>query len=180
MKRGISIDRPQPAPRHLSTDRMLTAADIKLIKAMGFDHVKVLLTPSRFMTSDGGLNDDNLWYVQRVVSTVLSQDMPCLICIHPEISFKEQYLGSLAKFPVLLTFYQNFAGYVGRNWSADKVAFQLMTEPTRIAPELDWTFLADQMWAAVRNVLPDHTLITSSDKAGNMLQLGPITRPLPC
>ena len=168
MKRGISIDRPQPESRHLSTERMITAADIKLIKAMEFDHVKVLFTPSRFMTSDGGLNDDNLWYVERVVATVLNQDMPCLICIHPEIPFKEQYFSSLEQFQVLLRFYRNFAGYIGQNWGADKVAFQLMTEPTRIAPELDWTFLADRMWGTVRNVLSDHTLITSSDKAGNM------------
>ena len=180
MKRGISIDRPQPTSRHLSTERMITAADVKLIKAMEFDHVKVLFTPTRFMTSGGGLNEDNLWYVQRVVSTVLSQDMPCLICVHPEISFKEQYFGSLEQFQVLLRFYRNFAGYIGRNWSADKVAFQLMTEPARIAPELDWTFLADRMWGTVRNVLPDHTLITSSDRSGNILQLqkmSPATDP---
>jgi hypothetical protein len=180
LKRGISIDRPQPTSRGLSTERMITAADVKLIKAMGFDHVKVLFTPARFMTTDGGLNEDNLWYVERVVSTVLSQDMPCLICIHPELSFKEQYFGSLEQFQVLLRFYRNFAGYIGQNWGADKVAFQLMTEPGRIPPGLDWTYLSDRMWATVRNVLPDHTLITSSDKAGNILQLqkmSPATDP---
>ncbi|NQT36618.1 MAG: cellulase family glycosylhydrolase [Planctomycetes bacterium] len=180
LRRGISIDRPQPTSRHLSTERMIKAADIKLIKAMGFDHVKVLFTPSRFMTSDGGLNEDNLWYVQRVVDAVLSQDVPCLICIHPQPSFKDEYLGSLERFQVLLRFYENFAGYIGRNWSADKVAFQLMTEPHGNPPELDWTYLADRMWGTVRNVLPDHTLITSSDKAGNILQLqemSPATDP---
>lgn len=180
LKRGISIDRPQPTSRHLSTERMIKAADVKLIKTMGFDHVKVLFTPSRFMASDGGLSEDNLWYVQRVVSTVLSQEMPCLICIHPELSFKEQYFGSLEQFQVLLRFYRNFAGYIGQNWSADKVAFQLMTEPARIPQDLDWTYLSDRMWGTVRNVLPDHTLITSSDKAGNILQLqkmSPATDP---
>ncbi|MBT3201592.1 MAG: cellulase family glycosylhydrolase [Phycisphaerales bacterium] len=180
MKRGISIDRTQPEPRRLSTDRMITAADIKLIKAMGFDHVKVLFTPSRFMTTDGGLNKDNLWYVERVVSRVLNQGMLCVICIHPRLPFKEKYLGSLEQFGVLLRFYENFARYIARNWSADKVAFQLMTEPGRNSPELDWTYLADRMWGTVRNIMPDHTLITSGDKAGNILQLqkmSPATDP---
>ena len=180
LKRGISIDRTQPKPRPLSTARMITTADVQLIKAMGFDHVKVLFTPTRFMTSDGGLNEDTLWYVERVVGTVLNREMPCLICIHPRIPFKEEYFGSLERFQVLLEFYEHFAQYIGRNWSADEVAFQLMTEPSRISLDLDWSFLADRMWGAVRNVLPDHTLITSSDKSGNIVQLqkmSPATDP---
>ena len=76
LKRGISIDRTQPKPRPLSTARMITTADVQLIKAMGFDHVKVLFTPTRFMTSDGGLNEDTLWHVERVVGTVLNQERP--------------------------------------------------------------------------------------------------------
>lgn len=137
LKCGLSLDRTQPKPKPLSPEHIIKSADIQLIKSMGFDHVKVLLTPSRFMMPDGRLNKDGLWYVKQVVSTVLSQDIPCLICLHPQVSFKEKYLGNQEQFQVLLRFYRNFASYIGQNWSADKVAFQLMTEPGRNTQELD-------------------------------------------
>jgi hypothetical protein len=43
-----------------------------------------------------------------------------------------------------------------------------MTEPYDNSSMKSWTWMSDRMWGAVRNALPDHTIITSADRAGNL------------
>ena len=46
-----------------------------------------------------------------------------------------------------------------------------MTEPGNNNITVSWSWMSDRMWGAVRNVLPDHTILTSSDRWGNIEQL---------
>lgn len=166
---GIVIDRPQRGTIPPPMSQQITSEDVTFIKNMGFDHIKAIFTPSYFMNADGSVNQDTIWYVKAFVDLIVEQDMPCLICIHPEADFKETYLGNLDNFEIMLKFYEEFALFIGENWTEKQVAFQLMTEP--FANVGDWTYMSDRMWGTVRNVLPYHTLITSSDKSGNMERL---------
>ena len=173
LQKGISIDRrqyysPTPDP---SEGQTVTEADIINCKNMGFDHVKLLLTPNHLMEDDGSLIVENMEYITQVIQYVVDNDYRCILCIHPEGDFKMIYLKNLSNFEDLLVWYGELAKYIGEHWDADTVALQLMTEPANNNMTVSWSWMSDRMWGAVRNVLPDHTILTSSDRWGNIEQL---------
>ena len=172
MRRGIVVDRCQPNGLPAKTD--VTSEDMKIIRATGVDHVKLLFTPSAFMTGHA-LNQESLWFIRESVHAALSQELPCLICIHPEAAFKEFYLASEEGFQLVLPFYRDLARWIHTEFRPDQVAFQIMTEP--FANYCDWNILNRQLWQTVRGELPDHTLVLSGDKTGSlfgMLELTPV------
>lgn len=171
MKKGIVLDRRQYAGPVPPENEKVYEDDVINCINMGFDHMKVLLTPNHIINSDGSLNEANMRYITRVVNDVVAKGMPCLLCIHPEVPFKQTYLTEGAEFEKVIKFYGQLAAYIGKNWRADQVALQLMTEPYDNKPEGRWSWMSDRMWGAVRNVLPDHTIVTSSDRSGNVERL---------
>ena len=173
IKKGIALDRrqyaqPEPLP---SEGQTVTKDDIINCMNMGFDHVKLLLTPNHLINEDGSLKTENMEYITRVVDYVKELNYRCILCLHPEGDFKMFYLKNLDNFETLLRWYGELAQYIGEHWDADTVALQLMTEPGENNMTVSWSWMSDRMWGAVRNVLPDHTILTSSDRYGNLEQL---------
>ncbi len=173
LEKGLVFDRRQyHAPRPYDYEgQTVTKDDIINAMNMGFDHVKLLLTPNHLVNEDGTLKVENMEYITEVVNYVIELDYICYICIHPEQDFKPVYMGDLDNFEILCKWYGELATYIGANWDPDHVGLQLMTEPNSQNPLMDWYWYSDRMWSAVRNVLPDHTIITSSDQSGNIEKL---------
>ena len=171
LKKGIVLDRRQYAGPVPPENEKVYEEDVANCINMGFDHMKVLLTPNHIINSDGSLKVENMKYITRVLNDVVEQGINCILCIHPEVPFKQTYLVEGPQFEKLIKWYGQLAAYIGERWSADQVALQLMTEPYANSPESRWTWMSDRMWGAVRNVLPDHTIITSSDRSGNLERL---------
>lgn len=173
IKKGIVIDRRQyyeSTPRPGEGQTVLEKDIVNCIN-MGFDHVKLLLTPNHLIDADGHLKTGEMGYITNVLNYVKKHNYKCILCLHPEPPFKETYLTDLAKFELLINWYGEFARFIGDRWGADMVAIQLMTEPGANDESLDWNWMSDRMWGAVRNVLPDHTILTSSDRYGNLERL---------
>jgi len=173
IKKGLVFDRrqyhsPEPGQHEGQTVR---AQDVYNAKMMGFDHVKLLLTPNHLIDEDGSFKRENMFYIDRVIQYVADNNYRCILCLHPEKDFKPTYLNSLDNFEILIKWYGEFAKYIGSKWGPDLVAIQLMTEPGMNDESVEWSWMSDRMWGAVRNVLPDHTIITSSDRWGNLERL---------
>ena len=173
IKHGLVFDRrqywtPRPGAHEGQT---VTKNDIINAMNMGFDHVKLLLTPNHLIDESGSLITENMEYITEVVNYVIELDYVCYICLHPENDFKAVYLGNLDNFELLCKWYGELAEYIGEHWDADHVGIQLMTEPFNNSGKVSWSWMSDRMWGAVRNVLPDHTILTSSDAAGNIERL---------
>ena len=182
LKKGIVIDRrqyiqPVPLP---SEGQTVLERDIVNCRNMGFDHVKLLLTPNHLIRQDGSLIRENMAYITHLVDAVERHRYRCILCIHPEDDFKPFYLGNLDNFEILLKWYGQLAAYIGEHWGPETLALQLMTEPAKNTPEVSWSWMSDRMWGAARNVLPYHTLITSSDDWGHIERIkdmSPATDP---
>ncbi len=171
MKQGIVLDRRQyygSDSREVEPSAVVGYEDITAIINMGFDHVKLLLTPNHLMAEDGSFQKEEMEYITWVIGNVLEQDFRVLLCIHPESPFKETYLAKVNKFEVLCRWYGELATYVGEHWTPDQVSLQLMTEPFFNSTKVSWSWMSDRMWGAVRNVLPEHTILTSSASYGNL------------
>lgn len=176
LKKGIVIDRRQYWNWNplVSEEANITPQDITNIKGLLFDHVKILITPNWLINSDGSLIEERMAFIGSVLDEVVAQGFKALLTVHPEQGFKGKYMGGATESAVtanlqpLLKWYGDFASYVAKNWSANSVAIQLMTEPNSNSIAVDWDFIADRMWGAVRNAAPDHTIVTSSDSNGNL------------
>ena len=160
LNRGITLDRQF---RTIPPEAIMTIlpVDIQIIKSMGFEFVKLIVNPA-LMKSGSTINSSNMWYLDEIVNRVLNEGLKVVVCIHPEDDFKVTHLGDWSKFQELLGFYEDFAAYMAARWDPNELAFQLMTEPR--ANAWNWNTMQPLMWQAVRNGMPNHTLILSGDQ----------------
>ena len=152
--------------------------DIRLIKAMGFDHVKMIFNPDLFK-SGAGLDQANIAYLDHVVRLAVDEKLPVVICIHPIAEFKQTVLNDKKEFEQFVGFVEALTHRVATRWTPDQVAFQLMTEPFASSNNKDdwnhWQKLQHQLWTAIRQKMPHHTLILSGDMVGSIEGLFSVT-----
>lgn len=164
LNRGICIDRqfrtipPEPIMR-------ITREDIRLIKSLGFEFVKLIVNPEPLL-SDQGLSDVTRWYLREIVQLVVDEGLPVVVCIHPEWKFKERTLSDADSFSRFVRFLEETGRFLAASWGPKQLALQLMTEPGGNA--LDWNELQPRMWQAARRAMPDHTLILAGDQVGKI------------
>lgn len=164
LNRGISIDRqfrqipPEPIMR-------FTRDDIRLIKSSGFEFVKLIVNPAPLM--DGPhLDVRKREYLREIVSQVVDEGLPVVVCLHPEWEFKKRILGERAAFAEFLVFLQEVSEYLAERWTPQQLALQLMTEP--VTDKIPWNELQPQMWHVARKAMPGHTLILAGDQVGKI------------
>lgn len=176
LKRGIVIDRPQYSYT-LIPQSYTEKQDIQNCINMGFDHVKLQLTPEWMFGENGTFLEENMSYIDSIVDMVLELDYKAIVCVSPcasniNYNFKTRYLGNLDNFEELCTWYEGLAKHASdKGWDPDHIAIQLMTEPYNNCSSVSWTWMSDRMYGAVRNILPDTTIITSADRSGNIENL---------
>jgi hypothetical protein len=164
LDRGIAIDRqfrtipPEPVMR-ISRD------DVRLIRSMGFQFVKLLVNPEPLMEGDR-LSRAARSYLQELVACVADEGMPVVVCIHPEWKFKEVVLSDEKAFARLVAFLEDTGRFLAARWGPKQLALQLMTEPGGNA--LDWNGLQPRLWQAARRAMPQHTLILAGDQVGKI------------
>ena len=164
LNRGICLDRqfrtipPEPIMR-------ITRDDIRLIKSMGFEFVKLIVNPEPLL-SDKGLSDATAWYLKELVQLVVDEGLPVVVCIHPEWKFKEKVLSDAHEFSRFVGFLEGTGRMLAASWGPQQLALQLMTEPG--GNVRDWNELQPQMWQSARRAMPDHTLILAGDQVGKI------------
>lgn len=156
--RGLSLDRQYLRVPEVPNFDMF---DIRLIKSMGFEHVKLLVNPEPHKSGDG-IEPTSMRYIDAIINLVLNEGLPVVVDIHPEHPFKLNVLGNWTEFEDMLGFYEEFAAYLAGRWDPGDLVFQLMTEPNGNA--WDWNVMQKAVWEAVRAGMPDHTLILSGDQ----------------
>jgi licheninase len=166
LKRGITIDRQYylalPSPN-------FQPGDIELVKSMGFDFVKLIVNPAVHKSTAAIIN---MGCIDAMVNRVLKHNMQVVVCIHPESNFKNTVFKDKQEFRNLCRWYAHFVAYLAARWSQKDLIFQLMTEPFGSSPDPEswnsWNKLQPPMWQAVRQAMPDHTLILSGDRIGRI------------
>ena len=170
LERGICMDRQlrsiPPEPR-----KTISGDDIRLIRSMGFEFVKLIFNPE-VLKLDGGLASSNMWYFDQVVQMVVDEKLPVVVCIHPEPDFKRTVLGKANEFSRFVGFMDALSRHMAARWGPDQLAFQLMTEPFGSSLKSEdwnhWDRLQQQLWKVVRSGMPQHTLILSGDMVGTI------------
>jgi len=162
LKRGVTLDRQYWS---IPEEPNFTRGDIAIARDMGFEFTKLIINPAPHKEG-AGLAESAMPYVETAANLVLGEGLPVVLCLHPEPDFKNTYLGEPEKFPEYLDFMRAFARFIAKRWRPDQAVFQLMTEP--FGNTRDWNELQPLIWAAVRQELPEHTLILSGDQVATI------------
>src|SRR5947207_14588728 len=107
-----------------------TIDDIALIKAMGFDHVRLVIDPKPMLLAGHAdeIPADYLGYLDAAVKMIIDEGLAVIIDIHPTTEFKSD----LAKNDDLVEQFADFWRALAHHYSSlnpDLVFFELLNEP---------------------------------------------------
>ncbi len=153
---------------HLDTHT--TAEDIALIKAMGFDHVRLPLEPAPLInpSDPGALRPEYLHYLDAALDMILAQRLAVIVDIHPSDEFKlrlkdDRQVENFAKF------WRALAEHLSTR-DPELVSFETINEPM-VEDPYRWYGIQSKLVAAIRAGAPNHTIIASGYRWSGLWEL---------
>jgi aryl-phospho-beta-D-glucosidase BglC (GH1 family) len=138
-----------------------TAQDIKLIKSMGFDHVRLSVNPQP-MFRHGHADEipaDYLSYLDAAVKMILDQGLTVVIDIHPESDFKTKLANEDDFIEQFADYWRSLAHHYS-NLNPDRIFFEILNEP-ELRDRYRWSGIQAKLAAAIREGAPQHTIIAA-------------------
>ena len=141
-----------------------TAQDIALIKAMGFDNVRLSVDPGPMMPRHrpDEIPADYLGYLDAAVKMILDQGLAVVVDLHPESDFKTR----LTKDDSFVQEFADFWRVLARHystWDAERVFFEVLNEP-EFSDRYRWHGVQARLAAAIREGAPQHTIIATGGR----------------
>lgn len=138
-----------------------TAQDIRLIRSMGFDHVRLSVDPRPMMVSHrpDEIPGEYLGYLDAAVKMIVAQGLTAVIDLHPDSEFKAK----LAKDDSFVEEFADFWRALARHyssWDAERVLFEILNEP-EMSDRYRWYGVQAKLAAAIREGAPQHTMIAA-------------------
>src|SRR5712691_5455567 len=138
-----------------------TAQDIALIKAMGFDHVRLSVNPQPMFRRGQAdrIPADYLGYLDNAVQMILDRGLAVIIDMHPDSDFKQKLVADDS-------FVEQFEDYwrqLARHYSTknpDLVSFEILNEP-EFHDRYRWQGVQSKLAVAIREGAPQHTIIVA-------------------
>jgi len=138
-----------------------TAQDIALIKAMGFDHVRLSVNPQPMFRRGQAdqIPADYLGYLDAAVKMILDHGLAVIIDVHPESDFKQK----LATDDGFVEQFEDYWRALARHYSAlnpELVFFEVLNEP-EFHDRFRWEGVQTKVAVAIREGAPQHTIIVA-------------------
>ncbi|HLV88863.1 MAG TPA: glycoside hydrolase family 5 protein [Candidatus Sulfotelmatobacter sp.] len=156
-----------------------TASDIALIKAAGFDHVRLSVNPEPIMKASWrqGGSEEYLGYLDAAMKMILDAGLAVELDLHPDGDFKAQLKED--DFVVRFAdFWRQLAQHYS-SWDPERVFFEILNEPEMRDP-YRWYGVEAKLAAAIREGAPAHTIIAAGanwDDEDDMILLEPLRDP---
>jgi len=135
-----------------------TAQDIALIKAMGFDHVRLSVNPQPMWRHNAAdeIPAEYLGYLDAAVKLILDKDLAVVLDIHPDGDFKEK-LSTDATVEQFADFWRALAKHYS-SYDPNKVFFETLNEP-ELHDRYRWNGIQAHLAAAIREGAPQQTIL---------------------
>jgi aryl-phospho-beta-D-glucosidase BglC (GH1 family) len=138
-----------------------TAADIVLIKQIGFDHVRLSVNPQPMFRrgQTDNIPAEYLQYLDNAVQMILAQNLAVIIDMHPDSDFKEKLL----KDDSLVEQFEDYWRAIARhyaNTNSGMVFFEILNEP-EFHDRYRWEGVQSRLAMAIREGAPQHTIIAA-------------------
>jgi endoglucanase len=138
-----------------------TAQDIALIKAMGFDHVRLSVNPQPMFRRKQAdqIPADYLGYLDAAVKMILDQGLAVMIDAHPDSDFKDKLATDNDFVEQFADFWRGLAQHYS-NLDPDLVFFEILNEPEG-RDSYRWYGIQARLAVAVRESAPRQTIIVA-------------------
>jgi endoglucanase len=158
-----------------------TSADINLIKAAGFDHVRLSVNPEPMMEASRrrGGEAEYFGYLDAAVKMILEAGLAVEFDMHPDSEFKARLKDDefVERFADL---WRTVAQHYGSPaWGSERVFFEILNEPEMQDP-YRWHGVEAKLAAAIRQAAPANTIIAAGarwDDDDDLIFLEPLRDP---
>src|SRR5579883_2262422 len=160
--------------QHFNT--FTSEADLKLIREMGFDSVRLGIEPS-LIIRHGSLTPANpqaLAALDRAVDEILANHLAVMLCVFPSDEYKHN-LSTDRGVDEFVLLWRVLAAHFVRS-DPSKVFFELINEP-EVSDPYRWMGIQARVDEAIRNVDTEHSIIATAGNYGSLpdiLQLEPL------
>ena len=180
LRRGINLSMWYAQTSDHSAARIesyTTEADFKLIKSLGFDHVRVSIDPEPLILDAqlGSLRADAVGRLDTSVQQILAAGLNVVLDIHPEEAWKDKLAKGDDPPARLFAFWGTFAGHYAAT-DPERVFFEVMNEP-QMEDLYRWEGIQARAVARIRSVAPRHTVIATASgysKIDGLLAMEPV------
>ncbi|HTZ98874.1 MAG TPA: cellulase family glycosylhydrolase [Candidatus Aquilonibacter sp.] len=167
LRRGINVSKwfaglsDAAAYTKEHSETAITAQDVSLIRAMGFDYVRLSVDPRpmfREKQSDQ-IDSDYLMQLDAALRMLLDEGLAVDVDIYADADFKER----LATDDEAVEEFADFWRALARHWSAldpDRVFFEILNEPGG-KDRYRWYGVESKLATAIREGAPRHTIIAT-------------------
>lgn len=140
-----------------------SAEDMKLIKGLGFEHVRLPLNPQVLFNENNPelLNSQHLKYLDDALDLITSHDLAVIVDLHPEDDFMQRLACDTSFTPLVARFWQSLAVHLSSR-DPNMIFLEELNEPRFNNPE-QWTGIQKQLIEAIRRGAPEHTIIANGD-----------------
>jgi endoglucanase len=170
LKRGINashwfaqvIDPRGYTKEHLATH--ITAADLALIKSLGFDHLRLSVDPAPIWRSEEAdvIAAEHLGALDQAVAMILAHGLAVIVDIHPSSDYKKKLQTDDAQIEAFVDFWRTLA----RNLAVtdpERVFLEVLNEP-EFRDSYRWGGIQAKLAAAIRRGAPEHTIIATGHR----------------
>jgi aryl-phospho-beta-D-glucosidase BglC (GH1 family) len=142
-------------------DAWTTAEDIALIKAMGFDHVRLSVNPQPMFNEKHGFEiaPEPLASLDRALKMILDHGLALVIDLHPEGDFKARLATEDAFVEEFCDFWRALAKHYATT-DPERVFFEILNEP-ELRDRYRWYGIQAKLATAIREGAPQHTIIAT-------------------
>jgi hypothetical protein len=175
LRRGVNLSHWFSQAPNYTKERLethTTAADIALIKSMGFDHVRFPIEPAPLLsdTPDPSiLNTTYLQYVDRALDMILAAGLAVVIDIHPSDEFKLRMNRDERGVEAFAKFWRAFASHLSKR-DPEFVFLEVINEPM-VEDGYRWYGIQGKLIAAIRTAAPNHTIIASGHRWSGLSEM---------
>ena len=138
-----------------------TAQDIALIKAMGFDHVRLSVNPQPMFRGKQAdqIPTEYLKYLDAAVKMIVDQGLAVMIDAHPDSDFKDKLAADNDFVEQFADFWRGLAQHYS-NLDPDLVFFEVLNEPEG-RDGYRWSGIQSRLAVAIREGAPRQTIIVA-------------------
>lgn len=160
-------------------DTHTTAEDIALIKAMGFDHIRLGLEIAPLFNAEAPekLPAEYLGYVDHAIDMILARGLAVVVDVHPSDEFKKK-LADDKHVEAFRQFWRAFARHLSAR-DPERVFPEVINEPM-VEDGYRWMGIQAKLIAAIREEAPRHTIIATAHRwsgPNEFLSLEPVADP---
>lgn len=155
----------------------ITEQDADMIRAMGYDHIRLPVDPTILCNKeDGALLPELLPELDRAIAMFCAKGLAVIVDVHPKTPDFKGLADKAALSETFVTWWGNFARHLAGTTDPEWVFLELMNEPggQKYWANQKWQDYQDRLITVVRANAPEHTLIANGGAYQLVNELGKV------